>query len=129
MRVNVDFVYSSGVFKLFAFSLCLFLLFLFNKMSFIAGCRVIHDLLESQCSPRKLRFGVPSPPTYLVKPDCSAHRFTWTLNFSKTLSSDKPQIVSTSCYTKNKCIGECLDQLHSLHLVCAKCNVVQIAKI
>ena len=34
-----------------------------------------HDLVESQCSPRKFRFGVSSPPTYLVKPDCSAHRF------------------------------------------------------
>ena len=23
-------------------------------------------------------------------------------------------------YTKNECVGECLDQLHSLHLVCVK---------
>ena len=32
-----------------------------------------HDLVESQCSLRKLRFSVPSPSIYLVWPDCSAH--------------------------------------------------------
>ena len=35
----------------------------------------VHDLVESQCSPRKPRFGAPSLPTYLVKPECSAQGF------------------------------------------------------
>ena len=30
---------------------------------------------------------------------------------------------------QNVCVGECLDQLHSLHLVCVKSTAVQIAKI
>ena len=64
-----------------------------------------HDLVESQCLPRKLRFGIPSPPTYLVKPDCSAHRVIYTLAVSRTLYSDKARIVSTSWYTKNWVCG------------------------
>ena len=88
-----------------------------------------HDFVESQCSPRKLRFGVPFPAPYLVKPDCSAHRFINTLAVSRTLYSDKTHIVSTSWYTKNERVDECPEQLHSLYLVCVKSKAVQIAKI
>ena len=61
-------------------------------MKSVSTCTYIytyHDLVESQCSPRKLRFGVPFPAPYLVKPDCSAHRFIKTLAVSRTLYSDK----------------------------------------
>ena len=72
---------------------------------------------------RKLRFGAPSSPSYLLKPDCSTHMFIWTLLFQGQ-STNFLHIV-----TKNECVGECLDQLHSLYSVCVKSKTVQIAKI
>ena len=86
-----------------------------------------HDLVESPCSSPKLRCPIP------IHLPCKTGLFSAQVYLDLTCFKDalfwqNPNCLHIVIY-KNVCVGECLDQLHSLHLVCVKSRAVQIAKI